>query len=187
MILDFRFWILDLKRRGSLNPKSKVQNPKFFLLPAFLIVASCGAAPNGAPPAPTADATVSGPRAVMPSGAVYRLELARTPEELQQGLMFRESLPERTGMLFLFTDSGVHQFWMKSTMIPLDMIWLDANGKVLFVSAETPPCKADPCPNYGPDKPAARVLEIAGGMAKKEKIEVGSVLKLLDITRPYSP
>ena len=113
----------------------------------------------------------------MPSGAVYRLEVARTPEEQAQGLMFRESLPERAGMIFLFDDRRPHPFWMKNTMIPLDMIWMDADGKVLFVSADTPPCKADPCPSYGPETPASQVLEIAAGMAVKEKIVVGSVLR----------
>jgi uncharacterized protein len=183
LILDFGFLILDLKTRASFakNPKSKIQNPKLLLLPALVIVASCGAAPKAAPPSPTGVPAVSGPRAIMPSGAVYRLELARTPEEQQMGLMFRESLPENAGMIFLFNDGGVHQFWMKNTMIPLDMIWLDPGGKVLFVSANTPPCKADPCPSYGPATPAATVLEVAGGMAKKEKIEVGSVLKFLDV------
>jgi uncharacterized membrane protein (UPF0127 family) len=57
---------------------------------------------------------------------------------------------------------------------------MDPAGKVLFVSANTPPCKADPCPNYGPDAPAASVLEIAGGLAAKEKIAVGSTLCLQD-------
>ena len=117
----------------------------------------------------------------MPSGAVYSLELARTPDEQARGLMFRESLPARFGMLFLFTDNGVHNFWMKNTMIPLDMIWLDAAGKVLFISADTPPCKADPCPSYGPNAPAASVLEIAGGMAVKEKIAAGSILRFEDV------
>jgi uncharacterized membrane protein (UPF0127 family) len=116
----------------------------------------------------------------MPSGAVYRVEVARTPEEQAQGLMYRESLPEKAGMIFLFSDNGVHRFWMKNTMIPLDMIWMDPSGKVLFVSADTPPCKADPCPSYGPDSPASQVLEIAGGNAAKEKIVVGSVLKFED-------
>ena len=97
------------------------------------------------------------------------------------GLMFRESLPERAGMVFLFGDGAAHPFWMKNTMIPLDMIWLDADGRVLFISADTPPCKADPCPSYGPATPAANVLEIAGGLAKKEKIEVGSVLMFADV------
>jgi uncharacterized membrane protein (UPF0127 family) len=151
------------------------------LLPALLIVASCGAAPKAAPPSPAGAPAVSGPRVTLPSGAVYRLELARTPEEQQMGLMFRESLTEHAGMIFLFNDGGAHPFWMKNTMIPLDMIWLDSEGKVLFVSADTPPCKADPCPSYGPTTPTANVLEIAGGMAKKEGIAVGSVLKLLDV------
>ncbi|HEX9303066.1 MAG TPA: DUF192 domain-containing protein [Thermoanaerobaculia bacterium] len=138
---------------------------------------ACGGTPQApAAPAPTA-APARGPTVVLPSGAVYSVEVARTPEEQTQGLMFRESLPENTGMLFLFSDNGVHRFWMKNTIIPLDMIWMDGGGKVLFVSANTPPCKADPCPSYGPDAPAASVLEIAGGRASKEKILVGSILR----------
>jgi uncharacterized protein len=147
---------------------------------ALLAAVACGAAPKSAPPAPPSPAA-SGPRVTMPSGAVYRLELARTPEEVQQGLMFRESLPANTGMLFLFGEPDVHTFWMKNTMIPLDIVWLDAGGTVLFVSADTPPCKADPCPTYGPKTPAVNVVELAAGMAKKEKIEVGTVLKFSDL------
>jgi hypothetical protein len=103
--------------------------------------------------------------------------------------MFRESLPPRTGMLFLFSDGGPHRFWMKNTMIPLDMIWLDPEGRVLFISANTPPCKADPCPNYGPETPVSTVLEIAGGMAEREGVKVGSVIRLVDIPPaiPLSP
>ncbi len=123
----------------------------------------------------------SGPRVVLPSGADYQVEVARTPEQQAQGLMFRESLAANSGMLFLFPDGAVHKFWMKNTMIPLDMIWMDPQGKVLFVSADTPPCKADPCPSYGPDVPASSVLEIAGGAAKKEKVEVGKVIQLVDV------
>ncbi|MGH9399553.1 MAG: DUF192 domain-containing protein [Thermoanaerobaculia bacterium] len=164
-----------------LNLKSKIQNPKLLLLPFLLIVASCGAAPKAAPASPTAAPAVSGPRVTLPSGAVYRLDLARTGVEQQQGLMFRESLPANAGMLFLFGQPAVHQFWMKNTMIPLDIVWLEADGRVLFVSANTPPCKADPCPTYGPNTAAVNVLEIAAGMAKKEKIEAGTVLKFLDV------
>ena len=123
----------------------------------------------------------TGPRVEFPSGAVYRAELARTPEELAQGLMFRESLPEHTGMLFLFPGSDVHKFWMKNTMIPLDMVWMDAEGKVLFVSASTPPCRTDPCPTYGPELPATSVLEIAGGVASREKVTVGSTIRFIDV------
>ncbi|MGE5415060.1 MAG: DUF192 domain-containing protein [Syntrophomonadaceae bacterium] len=156
------------------------------LASAAAMALACGAAPGPAkaPAAtPTAAAPASGPRATMPSGALYRLELALTPEDQAQGLMYRESLPANSGMLFIFPTDEPHHFWMKNTMIPLDMIWMDASGKVLFVSADTPPCKADPCPTYGPDGPARQVLEIAGGLAAKEKVTVGSTLKLQDVPR----
>ena len=117
----------------------------------------------------------------MPSGSVYRVELAKTPEDQAQGLMYRESLREKSGMLFLFPANEVHRFWMKNTMIPLDMIWMDPTGKVLFVSANTPPCKADPCPDYGPNEPASSVLEIEGGKAAKEAVKPGAVLKFIDV------
>ena len=149
---------------------------------ASVAVAACGAAGKPTPaPSPSPAASASGPRVAVPSGVVYRVELAKTPEEQAQGLMYRESLPENSGMLFLFPANDVHNFWMKNTMIPLDMIWMDAGGKVLFVSANTPPCKADPCPDYGPRAPASSVLEIAGGKAAREGIKPGAVLKFLDV------
>ncbi|HWZ85821.1 MAG TPA: DUF192 domain-containing protein [Thermoanaerobaculia bacterium] len=152
------------------------------------LACACGAAagPGSSAPAPTptaATAAPAGPRAEMPSGAVYRLELARTPEEQALGLMYRESLPDRTGMLFLFDDAQPHHFWMKNTMIPLDMIWMDESGRVVYVSANTPPCKAEPCATYGPEGPARQVLEIAGGLAAKENVTVGSTLKFQDVTK----
>jgi uncharacterized protein len=141
-----------------------------------LIFVSCGAAPKSS----TTRAPASGPAVVLPSGASYRVEIARNPEEQAQGLMFREALPEKTGMLFLFDEASVHKFWMKNTMIPLDIVWMDVEGKVLFVSSQTPPCRSDPCPTYGPELPAASVLEIAGGMAKREKVDVGSVIHFVN-------
>jgi uncharacterized protein len=145
----------------------------------LLSAIGCHGAPksvDAVTPAPT-----TGPRVVLPSGAVYAVELARTPEEQAQGLMYRESLAPRAGMIFLFHDAAPHQFWMKNTMIPLDIVWLDGSGRVLFVSAETPPCRADPCPSYGPDVPASTILEIAGGMAAKERVTVGSTIRLQDV------
>ena len=145
-----------------------------------LFAAACGASPgsSGSPKPEPTETPVSGPRAVLPSGAVYRLELATVPEDLAQGLMYRENLPERTGMLFVFAEPSPHHFWMKNTMIPLDIVWLDDAGRVIFVSADTPPCRADPCPTYGTDTPVRRVLELAGGMAKKEGVVVGSQIRI---------
>ena len=153
------------------------------LLVTVAALAACGNAGQSprAAASPATPSAAAGPRVEMPSGAVYRLELARTPEEQAQGLMFRESLAPRSGMLFPFPDASVHKFWMKNTMIPLDMVWLDPSGKVLFVSANTPPCRADPCPSYGPDAAAASVLEIAGGKAGIEKVTVGATLRFIEV------
>ncbi|MEP6800654.1 MAG: DUF192 domain-containing protein [Acidobacteriota bacterium] len=165
--------------------RSAIANPAFLLALSSSIAASgaagCqpAASPGSSSPSPVS--VTAGPRVQMPSGSVYRLELAKTPDDQAQGLMFRESLPEKSGMLFVFGDAAVHKFWMKNTMIPLDMIWLDAGGKVLFVNAGTPPCKADPCANYGPDAPASSVLEIAGGMAVREKVAVGTTLRFVNL------
>jgi len=169
------------------TPRASTPAAAALALIAFggITMTACG--PAATPAASTAltpalsPGDASAPRVEMPSLAVYRLELAKTPQEQAQGLMFRESLPAKSGMLFQFPEGGVHKFWMKNTMIPLDMIWMDPAGRVLFVSANTPPCKADPCPSYGPDGPASSVLEIAGGMAAKEGIQVGSMLKLADV------
>jgi uncharacterized membrane protein (UPF0127 family) len=151
-------------------------------LAASLFLAwACGAAPGGSGSPTPAPTPLSGPRVELPSGALYRLELATLPEDQAQGLMYRENLPERTGMLFIFPETAPHHFWMKNTMIPLDMIWLDEAGRVVFVSENTPPCQADPCPTYGPDQPVRYVLEIAGGLAAKERVTVGAVLALKDL------
>ncbi len=164
---------------------SGVANPACLLALASSIAASgaggCQPAASVGSASPSPVSITAGPRVQMPSGSIYRLELAKTPDEQAQGLMYRESLPEKSGMLFVFGDAAVHNFWMKNTMIPLDMIWLDAGGKVLFVNAGTPPCRVDPCPNYGPDAPASSVLEIAGGMAAREKVTAGSTLRFLDV------
>ena len=88
-------------------------------------------------------------------------------------------------MIFLFGDAAPHHGWMKNTMIPLDIVWLDGSGRVLFVSANTPPCRADPCPNYGPEVPATNVLEIAGGMSAKEKVTVGSTIRGSGLHLPH--
>jgi len=93
--------------------------------------------------------------------------------------MFRDRLAEDKGMIFLFAQNGVYPFWMKNTLIPLDMIWIDDAKKVVTVARDVPPCKADPCPSYPANNPApARyVLETAAGVAARHHIDVGKTLK----------
>lgn len=108
----------------------------------------------------------------------FSVELALTPQEQEKGLMFRESLDPDKGMLFVFPSEGVYPFWMKNTLIPLDMIWIDSNGTVVFIGKDEQPCKADPCAIINPGIRARYVLELdAGtvgriGLAEGEKMEL---------------
>jgi hypothetical protein len=122
-----------------------------------------------------------GPAVALPSGARYRVEIAASPELRPQGLMFRESLAEGRGMLFLFPAPSVEGFWMKNCNFPIDIVWMNPDHKVIYVNAHTPPCKEDPCPTYGPKEKSLYVLEIPDGAAAKEKIVVGSSLKFENV------
>jgi len=93
----------------------------------------------------------------------YQAELAITPQEWGRGLMFRESLGKDQGMLFESGQDGIHKFWMKNTKISLDMVWIGADKKIIFISNNISPCIREVCPSYGPDAPARYVFETNGG------------------------
>jgi uncharacterized membrane protein (UPF0127 family) len=116
------------------------------------------------------------PSATFPSGPVITLELAVTPEEIANGLMFRPSLRDDRGMLFLFQVERVPSFWMKNTIIPLDLVFFDGAGTVVDIIEDAQPCAADPCPQYIPDVPARTVLEIPAGIVGRHGLIVGDVV-----------
>lgn len=96
------------------------------------------------------------------------LEIAKTEKEREYGLMNRTSMPENHGMLFIFSHPTILRFWMKNTLIPLDMIFLN-HHRIVAIFPNIPPCKKDtnPCPSYGPDVLADEVIELNAGVAKK--------------------
>ena len=116
--------------------------------------------------------------AVFPDKTVVALEVARTEPERSRGLMFRTSMAEQAGMIFLFERPGVYPFWMKNTLIPLDMFWTDTTGKVVWIAESVPPCQADPCPEYPPKAVASYVIETNAGFAKRHGVKVGDVVTL---------
>jgi len=128
-----------------------------------------------APTAPTGAAHLAS--ATLPSGAVITLELAITPEEVANGLMFRPSLRDDRGMLFLFQVERVPSFWMKNTIIPLDLVFFDGAGTVVDIIEDAQPCAVDPCPQYIPDAPARTVLEIPAGIVARHGLIVGDVVE----------
>jgi len=108
----------------------------------------------------------------------FEVELAITPEERNRGLMSEESLGQNRGMLFIFQEEGRYTFWMKNTLIPLDIIWINSNNEVVFISENTQPCKEDSCPLIIPNKEAKYVLEINGGISKEIGLGVGDRVEM---------
>lgn len=103
----------------------------------------------------------------LPGGKSVTAELALTDAERERGLMFREKLQPDQGMLFVFEEESAYAFWMKNTLIPLDLLWIDKERKIVHIWRNVPPCKEDPCPTYAPDRPGLYVLELAAGAADR--------------------
>ncbi|MFD0858281.1 DUF192 domain-containing protein [Roseovarius aquimarinus] len=107
--------------------------------------------------------------------ARFSVELADDEAERAQGLMNRESLPQAAGMLFVYPEPREVGFWMKNTLIPLDMIFLDATGTVRRVHSNAVPGDLTPIMGGSPDIKA--VLEINGGLARRLGIDKGTELR----------
>jgi uncharacterized membrane protein (UPF0127 family) len=117
-------------------------------------------------------AAPSGPRVILESGGKshrVQVELANTDAKRERGLMFRKELPEGRGMLFLFDEEGEHAFWMKDTLIPLDLIFVDSSGRVTGIIARAQPLTLEPR-SGGPSR---MVLEVPGGWAAARGVQVG--------------
>ncbi len=142
------------------------------LLACTLFLAACGTKPDSLDELQTQ--TV-----LLPDGKQVRVELMTRPEDMMRGMMFRDSLAPDRGMLFVHTQPGNYQYWMYQCKIPLDIIWMDPNHRIVEISANTPPCKtkASECPQYGGHFQAQYVLELAGGMAAKYGLGPGDRLR----------
>lgn len=107
----------------------------------------------------------------------FNVIIAENQEERMKGLMFVENMPEDEGMIFVFDNEATHAFWMKNTLIPLDMVWLDKDLNVVHIESNVPPCKQEQCPIYEPSRPSLYVLEINAGKAAEAGIQTGTTLK----------
>jgi hypothetical protein len=104
------------------------------------------------------------------------VEVVYKPDDLMKGLMFRESLAADAGMLFIFKESSPQSFWMKNTLIPLDIVWLDHARRIVYIASDAQPCPSqEACPFIDPEVPALYVLEVNAGIAKKVGMNVGDI------------
>ena len=108
----------------------------------------------------------------------FFVKLAKTTAEKEKGLMFVKQLDKNSGMLFIFDKEGAYPFWMKNTLIALDIIWIDSGGKVVFISQGAQPCKNIICPQINTSIKAKYVLEINAGISEEIGLKVGDELKL---------
>ena len=100
----------------------------------------------------------------------FTIELALTPAQQAQGLMFRREMAPDAGMLFVFPESREQTFWMKNTFLPLDMIFIKPDGTILSIAERTVPLTETPVPSHGNAK---AVLEVNGGTAARLGIKPG--------------
>ena len=115
---------------------------------------------------------------VVLAGHNIDVEIAATDAARERGLMYRTHLTADHGMLFVYPDAQPRYFWMKNTLIPLDILFFDANRQLTSVWADTPPCKTDPCRSYPSAAPAKYVLELDAGMAASLGIKTGEKFTL---------
>ena len=116
------------------------------------------------------------PLTITSGGQTHRftVEVAKTSEEQAMGLMYRNKLAPDRGMVFPFDPPRNASFWMRNTLIPLDMIFVRADGSIANIAANTVPYSEEPVPSDGPVK---AVLEIAGGRTAELGIKPGDMVK----------
>ena len=107
----------------------------------------------------------------------FKVEVARSPKEQNQGLMFRTELGPDEGMIFPRNPPGIASFWMKNTPLPLDIIFVGKDGKVLNIAANTVPYSTEPVSAIGM---TSLVFEIAGGRAAELGIKAGDLVEWRD-------
>lgn len=115
---------------------------------------------------------------VVLKGERFTVELAESRDKQALGLMFRESMPDDHGMLFLFPAEGKRSFWMKNTRIPLDIFYFDENLALVSVAENATPCRTRQCPGYPSKGLAKYVLELNAGKAGELDVQEGDVLEL---------
>ncbi len=108
------------------------------------------------------------------------VEVQDDREEFPRGLMFRNHLPWNAGMLFAFNEEEPQTFWMKNTLIPLDMIFVDSSSKIIDIKENVPPCEQEECPNYTSREPAQFVLEVNAGFVQEKGVKIGDRLATLN-------
>ena len=139
----------------------------FFGLIGFACAAEITVPQPTLPQVPLVIETAKGPQR-------FTVEMATTYEQQERGLMFRKVVEPNAGMLFDFVREGEHAFWMKNTLISLDMLFIKADGTIARIAANAKPLSEDSIPSY---EPVRAVLEIAAGRAAQLGLKPGDKVR----------
>jgi uncharacterized membrane protein (UPF0127 family) len=153
------------------------------LLLGLVVAVSCsnGDEPERTASLPSGSPTFASARALIDTGddsILIDVEVAETPEQRRFGLMFRESLGERSGMVFLFFERTRGTFWMKNTRIPLSIAFFDDDGTIKAI-LDMEPCKADPCRQYDPGVAYTGAVEVNQGAFDDWNVSVGDRITIV--------
>ncbi len=110
---------------------------------------------------------------------LYTLEIADTNNRKKRGLMYRQTLAQNAGMLFVYSKPGNYRIWMKNTMIPLSVIWLDQQLRVIGKKI-LQPCQTANCPVFGVSAPSKFILEL--NPSEFNRFKVGDILNSIGVT-----
>jgi uncharacterized membrane protein (UPF0127 family) len=116
---------------------------------------------------------------ILPDGTKISAEVMAKEMDMRRGMMFRDTFPEGRGMLFIHGSPGKYPYWMYQVKLPLDIIWMDPQGRIVEIVENAPPCttQASQCGNYGGNQTALVVLELPAGYGRKHGVSVGNVIR----------
>ena len=106
------------------------------------------------------------------------VEIAASQIERERGLMYRSNLDAKQGMLFVYANQKPRSVWMKNTYLPLDVLFLAADGSIISMLDNLPPCEKDPCTVYDSKTAANYMLELNAGFIKQHQLKIGQKLHL---------
>ncbi len=111
-------------------------------------------------------------------GVKIYADLADTPRKQADGLMWRPQLNESEGMLFVFGGEGNVSFWMKNMLVPIDVVFISSDMKIITVHKSVPPCPHNPCESYASSKPAKYALEVSAGFCERHGVQPGDSISI---------
>ncbi|MGH2819982.1 MAG: DUF192 domain-containing protein [Actinomycetota bacterium] len=159
----------------------RLRSPVVLVLLLMLVAGACNSGDDAGERSSSADAQSPTSTALIDTGEdslLLDVEVADDSKERQNGLMGRKSLPERSGMVFIFFGKTSGGFWMKNTLIPLSIAFFDRDGEILRI-LDMKPCDEDPCKVYEPGVSYWGALEVNQGAFEDWGVEVGDRIEVV--------